>query len=226
MADGVVYGIDAARLDRAGNGSAAGLAAHGSQPAATDCASVNGTLTIRLPVRDWFDAAAPGVFRFVVVRAGGDGPVVDDLMQQLWIAANRSPDRVSRAEAETWLRTVAKRLLITHWRREGVRAAVPLDDPGVAANAAAAMLAEPGVAAGGAIDQERLRQQLRLAMTELESEDQDLLIGHYVKGMSQADLGKGLGLSERAIEGRLYRARRALRSVLEGMGLSGHGAMD
>ena len=220
MTDGVVYGIDAARLDRTDNGCAAGVAARPS--AAAQDAGDHGTLALRLPVRDWFDAAAPGVFRFVAVRAGGDGPLVDDLMQQLWIAADRSADRVSRAEAETWLRTVAKRLLVTHWRREGVRAAVPLDEAGGAAHAAAAMLAEPGAA----LDGEGLRQTLRLALTELASEDQDLLIGHYVNGASQADLGQRLGVSERAVEGRLYRARRALRTVLEGMGLTDRSAME
>ncbi len=221
MADGVVYGIDAAALNTPEGVCAVGAAAPASPQAsiASTVADDHGALALRMHVREWFDAAAPGVFRFVAVRAGGDGPLVDDLMQQLWIAAARSGDRLSRAEAETWLRTVAKRLLITHWRREGVRAAVPLDDAG---GAAAAMLGEPG----SAIDSEGLRQTLRLALTELTSEDQDLLIGHYVKGASQADLGQRLGVSERAVEGRLYRARRALRAALEGMGLSDRGAME
>lgn len=224
MADGVVYGIDAAALNTPEGVCAAGVAAPMSPQAAAACgvAADNGTLALRTHVREWFDAAAPGVFRFLAVRAGGDGPLVDDLMQQLWLAADRSEDRLSRAEAATWLRTVAKRLLITHWRREGVRAAAPLDDAGGAAQAAAAMLAEPGAA----IDSEGLRQTLRMALTKLTSEDQDLLIGHYVNGATQADLGSRLGVSERAVEGRLYRARRALRAVLEGMGLNDRGAME
>ena len=64
------------------------------------------------------------------------------------------------------------------------------------------------------LSRQEVQEQLLLALTELDSEDQELLIGFYFDGRTQAALAGVLGISERAIEGRLYRARRALRDRL------------
>ncbi len=206
------------------DGRLGGVPAGGGAPSLSaaprgDGRAVDASLPLRRPVREWYDAAAPGVFRFVVVRAGGDSPLVDDLMQQLWIAAAKSADVLPRDEAEVWLRTVAKRLLITHWRRAGVRRACTLDEPGLAAEAAAALCGDPArPETHEALARSECRDQLGAALTELPSEDQHLLREHYVRGVPQAALGAGLGISERAVEGRLYRARRALIAALERMG--------
>ena len=62
-----------------------------------------------------------------------------------------------------------------------------------------------------------VQEQLLLALTELSSEAQEVLIGAYFEGRSQAELAARLGISPRAVEGRLYRARLALRDRLGGM---------
>ena len=59
-----------------------------------------------------------------------------------------------------------------------------------------------------------MSDQLLLAITELTSEEQELIVGHYFHGRSHDELAAECGLSPRAIEGRLYRARRALREKL------------
>jgi RNA polymerase sigma-70 factor (ECF subfamily) len=59
-----------------------------------------------------------------------------------------------------------------------------------------------------------VQDQLLLAMTALPSEVQELLIGFYFEGHSQVELAATRGVSERAIEGRLYRARLAFRDKL------------
>ncbi|MFT3683687.1 MAG: sigma factor-like helix-turn-helix DNA-binding protein [Phycisphaerales bacterium] len=54
-----------------------------------------------------------------------------------------------------------------------------------------------------------------LAMTELPAAEQDLLVAHYVRGEEQAKLAERLGLSVRAVEAKLYRARKALHDRLQ-----------
>ena len=51
-----------------------------------------------------------------------------------------------------------------------------------------------------------------LALTELPAEEQDMIILHYCDGQSYKQIGDKLQLSERAVEGRLYRARQKLKA--------------
>ena len=54
-------------------------------------------------------------------------------------------------------------------------------------------------------------------MTDLSSAEQELIVAHYFQEESQANLAARLGISVRAVEGRLYRARRALREKLRNL---------
>ena len=62
------------------------------------------------------------------------------------------------------------------------------------------------------------RDQLVLALTGLPTADQELIVGRYFQGRSHTDLAADLGISARAVEGRLYRARRVLLEVLANLG--------
>ena len=53
-----------------------------------------------------------------------------------------------------------------------------------------------------------------LAITALDADAQEIVIARYVDDASHAQLAARFGVSERAIEGRLYRARQALRAGL------------
>ncbi len=65
-----------------------------------------------------------------------------------------------------------------------------------------------------ALARKEVQDQLLLALTGLSGDAQELLIGSYFEGRSHAELASMLNVSERAIEGRLYRARVALRDKL------------
>jgi len=160
-----------------------------------------------------FDRCADALYRFLVVRAGGDVHLADDLMQQLWVQA-RHLDGTPDGEVEFRLRAIARNLLRTHWRRESRHAKhVPLADPRAAADVARQLVG--GELPGESLERREMHDQLLLALTELPAEQQDLLVAVYFRGCSHAQLAARLGVSERAIEGRLYRARGALREKLE-----------
>lgn len=168
------------------------------------------------PQQQRFLRAADGIHRFFAVRLGNDVAAADDLMQQLWLHAAGSGRHVPEGQYEFWLRRIAHNLLRSRWRALRRRPPeVPLADAAVAAELALRLTTEdvpPAV-----LQRKELRDQLLLALTELTSDDQALLIAHYFEGRAQADLAESLGCSPRAVEGRLYRARSALREKLEHM---------
>jgi RNA polymerase sigma-70 factor (ECF subfamily) len=152
--------------------------------------------------------------RYFAVRTRGDLHLVDDLMQQLWVRAAGRAENCRDDDPEPWMWRIAQNLLREHRRREGGcldrRMAV---DPGLARELAARLDRE--ALPDELLAREEVRQQITLALTSLTAADQELLIGFYFEERSQAELARRLELSERAIEGRLYRARRALRDRLE-----------
>ncbi len=161
-----------------------------------------------------FDRCSRGLYRYFAVRAGGDAHLADDLMQQLWLQASRSTATVPEDGVEFWLRGIAKNLIRAHWRRQARRPAeVPMANPDVAVELARRWVTEelpPTI-----LERKEIRDQLLLAVTGLSNDEQELIIGHYFKDRSHAELARVLGISERAVEGRLYRARQRLREMLQ-----------
>ncbi len=153
------------------------------------------------------------LYRYFAVRAGGQADLADDLMQQLWVQASRL-EPVSDEVLERQLSVIARNLIRTHWRRlkrHGIH--LPLPDPELAAELAQRLITE--TLPEDAFVRREEQDQLLLALTELPAGQQELLVGYYFSGRSQAELAGQLGISERAVEGRLRRARLALREQLQ-----------
>lgn len=160
-----------------------------------------------------FDRCATALYRYFAVRVGGDPHLADDLMQQLWIHA-RNLAATPAEQIEFRLRAIAKNLLRTHWRRCGRRGDLEtLVDPRLAANLAERLVSEE--LPSKVLENREVCDQLLLALTELPAAEQGLIVEHYFLGRSHVQLAERLDLSERAVEGRLYRARRALRAKLQ-----------
>jgi len=170
----------------------AGLAGHGAIEAA-------------------YDRCAVGLFRYVFVRVGRDRDATDDLMQQLWLAALKNAAGVGPDGFEFWLRSVAGRLIADHFRkayRRGGSKRARVFDPAQTAGLAQRLQTEQ-VSAEALADQD-LKDQLALAITELSAQEQQLVLDHYVRERTHAEIAAEQGVSQRSIEGRLYRARRSL----------------
>lgn len=161
-----------------------------------------------------FDRCGSALYRFFVVRAGGDSHLADDMMQQLWVQANPRGAELPSGEIEFYLRGIATNLIRQHWRRIGTRPNhVPIADAKLAAELAGRMTSD--VMPIEELARRENRDQLMLAITQLPAEEQSLIIEHYFHGRPQATLASTRGLSERAVEGRLYRARQSLKAALE-----------
>ena len=160
-----------------------------------------------------FDRCGSSLYRYFAVRTGGDTHLADDLMQQLWLQAGTGNASIADERVEAWLRSIAKNLIRTHWRKRARRPdSAPLARADLAAELGRRIDSEelpPNV-----LERKEVRDQLLLAITELPHGEQELIVGRYFHELSQAELAARLGITERGVEGRLYRARAALREKL------------
>ncbi len=161
-----------------------------------------------------FDQCSQSLYRYVVLRTGGDTNLADDIMQQVWLNAIGSDRSVAPNEMEFWLRRIAKNALNAHWRRHG-RAPKQVSRPNPQRAAQLAEQLETEAVPVSLLGRKETQAQLLLALTELPTQEQDLIVQHYFHERSLRFIAESLHLSERGVEGRLYRARLALRQTLK-----------
>lgn len=142
------------------------------------------------------------LYAFVSKRVGGDRDLAEDIVQETWMRALDAWQRRGLPEEPlAWLRRVARNVLISHFRRVRPLPVDPAtidlrDDRFSPDSPEAAALVGWGLA------------RLRRAQVELIEE-------FHFEGRSVAEIASDRGVSERAVEGRLRRARAALRKKLQ-----------
>lgn len=166
-------------------------------------------------LRRAFECCGDGLYRFLVLRVKGDRHVADDLLQQTcYEAARRQRIPMGDDAAQAWLFGIARNLIRKHFRQlkrdarvRGKQAAAQTIHPLLEATGSNAEIAAPADVA----------PHLLTAVAALGEADQQLILGVYFEDRSQEELARAIGVSVRAIEGRLYRARSALRQALNGI---------
>ncbi len=142
------------------------------------------------------------LYGFVSRRVGGDVGLAEDLVQETWIRAldtwpaNGLPD-----QPLAWLISVARNTMVSHFRRLRPDtidpASIDLEAPEFSTDSTdTAVIVGCGLA--------RLRRG-----------HAELLEAFYFDGKSVRDIARERSLSDRAVEGRLRRARAKLKKVLE-----------
>lgn len=152
---------------------------------------------------DWtglYQAHLIPLYRSVSRRIGGDRDLAEDVVQETWLRAidawrRKGPPR----DPAAWLATVAKNLLRNHFRRQ--RPTSWGDAP------------KEGALLADEMDTERAAS-VQWGLSRLRESQARLLEAHHFDGHSIAALAESHGISERAVEGRLHRARAALRALL------------
>ena len=103
-----------------------------------------------------------------------------------------------------WLRRIVRNNAADRGRRRNVRREVSLE-------AAAAL---PAPAGDGALSVAERHRELLAALQSLPGEDRELLALRHEAGLSLEEIAAAVGQTPRAVESRLFRARRALRARL------------
>ncbi|HWA25075.1 MAG TPA: sigma-70 family RNA polymerase sigma factor [Lacunisphaera sp.] len=148
-------------------------------------------------------AYGPAVFRQLLALTRGDHALAQDALQQTYLrVAKHVRPCESEAMFKGWLRTVARSALLDCWRRRRSFTALLFrkqQEPPELANPA---------------DDDRLVAQLDGALSRLDAADRSLLEAKYFSGREVRSLAEQLGLTPKAVESRLTRAREALRREL------------
>jgi RNA polymerase sigma-70 factor (ECF subfamily) len=139
-------------------------------------------------------------------RCGGDRELAEDVCQEAWLRAVREWRVKGIPEIPiAWLTTVARNLIVDQLRRAE---AVPLDS----VSAAEVLTAVDG---DDVSDSTAIVSALTNALARLPKAEAELLESFHFERNKMSQLATSYGVSERAIEGRLRRARERLRRELE-----------
>ena len=151
---------------------------------------------------------------FRLIRASvGDAEEALDLTQESFISAYQAlarydPDRPMRA----WLSTIAINKCRDWGRKRRVRRFLTL---GGALGAEAERVVDDRVAADVAASDREELERVAKAIANLPANLREPLVLRTIEGLSQADTASLLGISEKAVETRLYRARAKLEAAIE-----------
>ena len=168
----------------------------------------------RMNLRRSFEAACDGLYRFILVRVGGDRHAADELLQQICCVAidhRRPPDDPSACEP--WFRGIAVNLIRKHWRTvKRSNGHLRIDDNHQGGQLAEDMESRP--LPPDVLARQEASDLLLKAITDLPATEQTLIFAFYFEGRSQNDIASSLAVTSKSIENRLYRARRQLRAIL------------
>lgn len=159
-------------------------------------------------MRDLHAQCGPALWRFALRLTSGDRARAEDVVQETLLRAWRSPRILDAGadERQAWLFTVARHLVIDEWRSSRARLEVPTGD-----------LPERSTSdeTDGALETWLLAE----AMKRLSPEHRRVLVECYFYGRTVADAAERIGVPPGTVKSRTHYALRALRLVLQEMGV-------
>jgi RNA polymerase sigma factor (sigma-70 family) len=157
------------------------------------------------------------VYRFVR-RYVGDADEAYDVVQDAFVAALSNLHRYDpERPLDVWLRRIALNKCRDRARRAAVRRAIGLSRHGPEETEA---VADPAVGADRDLARGSALQALDRAVAALPAALKGALVLTALEGLSHKDAGAVLGLSVKAVEARVSRARRRLMEMLDRDALS------
>jgi len=157
-------------------------------------------------IRDVYRETIGPLYAYVSRRCAGERALAEDVVQETWLRAVNAwrlkglPDTPA-----AWLTTVAHNLLVNHYRR---RPMVPLSD--IPSEAILAVVDN-----GFDTKSTDVARLIQWGLARLPRSQAGLLEAFHLEQRSVAAIALELRVSERAVEGRLRRARRKLRQLIE-----------
>jgi len=150
------------------------------------------------------------LFAHALRLCDGDRQRAEDLVQETLLRAWRHPDALDpdRGSARAWLFTTARHLAIDAWRRRTARVGeVVTDTP-------------PEPAALDETDRAVEAWTIAAALSRLSPAHRDVIVECFYRGRSVAEAATVLGVPAGTVKSRTHYAMRALRLVLEEMGVT------
>ncbi len=155
--------------------------------------------------------------RTVLLARCGDGPLADELLQELALAVVRRPPSLrAGSPAAPWLYRVAVRQWLMYRRRTGRRRRIELR------YATREGRFETDTERYNPVEWilgEERRRLVRAALAALPPRDAEILLLKHTEDWTYRQLADHLGVTEAAVESRLHRARQRLRTRLSAFDL-------
>jgi RNA polymerase sigma-70 factor (ECF subfamily) len=151
-------------------------------------------------IRTYRETIRP-LYAYVSRRVGGDHGLAEDLVQETWMRAlDAWPGRGVPRDPAAWLMRVARNTLVSHFRRLPPK---PIDPALIDLEADRFTPDTPSAATIVGWGLARMRRA-----------HAELLEDFYFEDRPVRAIAEARGMSERAVEGRLRRARAKLRKIL------------
>ena len=144
-----------------------------------------------------------------VLRGIGTVQDVEECVADAFIYLWEQPQRFDpgRGSLKSWLVIVTRSRAVDRCRALAKRSAVPLEE---------ALLADDIGPAERIIEEER-RQALATALALLSEQDREILLRRYCCGQKPGEIARGMGLTVRQVDNRLYQTKKRLRETMGGM---------
>jgi RNA polymerase sigma-70 factor (ECF subfamily) len=157
--------------------------------------------------RKLYDGYHPRLLRLVLVLARGDESLAREVVQSAFLtAAKKLRHTANEAHLWNWLARVARQHLAKHWRHQR-------------RNSTVVAVTELPECADAVAPDATLERCLDAALLEMTAEELQLIEKFYFDRLSQKEIAEQLGVTPKAVSGRLERARDKLR-LLTGRNLS------
>jgi RNA polymerase sigma-70 factor (ECF subfamily) len=157
-----------------------------------------------------YDEHLNTIYRYVFYRVG-NGVLAEELTAEVFSKAWERIDRFQwrNLPFQNWLITIARNVVVDHWRSLR-RVASPIDDLRDAASDEAAPDEQ--------VSRDMEVEALRKALLRLPDDQRDVLILRFIEGMPHAEVAAVLGKSIVAVRQIQSRALRSLQKLLIGQG--------
>jgi RNA polymerase sigma-70 factor (ECF subfamily) len=155
--------------------------------------------------RELYQSTLPDVYGFLSLRTAGNRSLAEDLTADTFAAAIAHFRAGKAAEVTlSWLRTVARRRLIDHWRRQSV-----------ASNKIASIADRTNPTSETEIGE---RDVVMRALATLSEAERSALVLQHVEGFPVNEVARIIGRTDKATESLLGRARAAFRDAYAEVG--------
>ena len=152
-----------------------------------------------------YDRYQPAIYRYIFYRVG-DAATAEDLTSEVFVRMVESFDDFTCSRPLlAWLYTIARNLVIDHYRSAGKTIMVPLSEKLVANTP------PPEGAAELTLDQRRLVA----AIEQLTEDQRQVIILKFFEGLDNETVAKILGKPYGAVKSLQHRALESLRRILE-----------
>jgi RNA polymerase sigma-70 factor (ECF subfamily) len=159
-----------------------------------------------------YDKYIDKIYRFVYFKVNSR-PIAEDLCSETFLRGweafkkGKNPDNEYQEieNPPAFLYQIARNLIIDYYREKGKAKIVsaeetPMEDPRMNLEEKAALNSE--------------METVRLALSNLKDDYQDLIIWHYLEGFSVDEIAQMVGKSEGAVRVQLHRALKSLQDEL------------